>query len=469
MARELKLALPRSRRVPPLAAIAFIVAVLIVFNLSNWRMMRLMEQSKEDDLTRRLQSVSGVITNSITQPELPAVLLNLSQLPIEEQLARLDSYPDTPEYEALATRLSRLKNGSGLAQVLLLTPSGHVIVDSNYRFLTGEPLPFAIDSQYLQDAVSGLEATTPLYAWEGEHFQRDYQGIVDETGATVGVVMASISADYLEGMQRVRQQVLRLWMLSSIFLLLLGIWLYRMFQYVARLERRALQKVRVEAMGALAGGVAHEIRNPLAIIRALAEEVEADQPHQNRSTENARDIVAETQRLSDLVTHFLSLSRAPDVTEVHRVALNEEIERVVQLMRKSAPQNIQITSDLPQQTLYISGDDRALRQLLLNLLVNAREAIADKRGIVDISLRARRNVAELRIRDNGPGIAKKDLARVFEPFYTTRAHGTGLGLAISRGIAENLGGELHLESLPGKETTAIVTLPLAEPQPGPSA
>jgi len=457
---DLNLHLPRARRLPPLAALTFIVLVLLVVNIANWRMMRLLERSKEEDLARRLRSVSHIVTDSIALPEPPGILYTLQQSDPADQAAILDAYPDSEAYENLAARLARLKVNSGLAQVLLMTPAGNVVADSNYRFLAGEPLPFVIDSQYLQDALKGKRASTPLYAWEGEHFQRDYQPMVDDNGTTLGVVMSSISADYLASMQQVRSQVLRLWMLSSVFLLILGFWLYRMFQYVVRLERRALQKVRVEAMGALAGGVAHELRNPLAIIRALAEEIDADQPGSNRSAENAKDIVDETQRLSELITHFLSLSRPPETSEGHRINLNQEVERVVQLMRKSAPEQIEFVLDLPAQTLAVQGDDRAIRQLVLNLLLNAREAIGEKPGRIEISLKERRRDAELRIQDTGPGISRKDINRVFEPFYTTRPTGTGLGLAISKGIVENLGGELKLESNSGRGTTAVVIMPL---------
>lgn len=465
MPRELKPPLPRARRFPPLAALAFIIVVLLVFNISNWRMMRLLETSKEEDLTRRVRSITRVASQSLMLPDSPTILPELVTLPPDEQAQRLDAFPDTAEYENLTQRVARLKAGSGLAQVLLLTPNGTVVVDSNYRFLTGEPLPFTIDMQYMLAALRGEAATTPLYAWEGEHFQRDYQAMVDDDGTTVGVVMGSISADYLQSMREVRAQVLRLWMLSSILLAMLGFWLYQMFRYVARLERRALQKVRVEAMGALAGGMAHELRNPLAIIRALAEEIEADQPQPNRSTANSRDIIDETQRLSELVSHFLSLSRSPEAGEEHLINLNDEIERVAQLMRKSASTEMEFVTDLPQETIFVNGDERAIRQLLLNLLVNAREAIGDGKGRVEIVLREKRYFAELRVTDNGPGISRKVLLRAFEPFYTTKSNGTGLGLAISRGIAENLGGELVLESAEGRGATAIVKLPIAEGQP----
>lgn len=449
----------RARGVAPLAAIGFVIVVVLVFNATNWRMMRLLEQSKEEDLTRRVRSVTRVAARELTFPSPPDILDTLHGVSLEEQSAQLDAFPDSSAYEELAQRIAGLKEGSGLAQILLLTPTGSVVVDSNFRFLTGEPLPFTIDKQYLDAALQGHTATTPLYAWEGEHFQRDYESVVDDTGTTLGVIMGSISADYLESLQEVRGAVFRLWVLSSIVLLLLGLWLYRMFRYVARLEHHALQRVRVEAMGALAAGMAHELRNPLAIIRALAEEIQADQQRPNRSTENADDIINETQRLSELVNHFLSLSRAPEPGEGVPVNLNEEIERVAQLMRKGAPTELSITLDLPANPIWINGDPKAVRQLLLNLFVNAREAIEGSSGQIDVTLRERRREAELRIADTGPGIPPKMLSRVFEPFYTTRANGTGLGLSISRTIAVNLGGELTLENS-GRGATAVVILPV---------
>src|SRR5688500_14011079 len=125
--------------------------------------------------------------------------------------------------------------------------------------------------------------------------------------SVVGLLQASISRDYLQEMRSVRSKAMSLCLACSALLLLLGIWLYRVFRYLVRLEHSAMQGARVEAMGALAGGVAHELRNPLAIIRALSEEIASEQPQESRSAQNARDIVSETQRLGELVNHFLSL------------------------------------------------------------------------------------------------------------------------------------------------------------------
>lgn len=422
-------------------------------------MMRLLEKSKEEDLVRRVSSVTRISASELVYPAEPEILADLLDGNPEEQAALLEDYPDSPEYESLAQRLLQMKNSSGLAQMILLSPKGQVVADSNFRFLTGEDLPFSIDQKNLEKALRGVPATTKLYEWEGKHFQRDYQPVINAAGTTVGVVMGSISADYLESLQAVRGQVRRQWLLSSVVLLLMGVWLYRLFGYMARLERHALQRVRIEAMGALAAGMAHELRNPLAIIRVLAEEVQTDQTSA-QSQANAEDIIAETERLSELVNHFLSLSRAPATAEAARMDLAAEVRRVCQLIRKGAPDGLVVMEELPAGECWIQGDPHAVRQLLLNLLLNAREAVEGGPGRIQVTLKERRREVELRVTDNGPGIPAKALPRVFEPFYTSRPNGTGLGLAISRSIVTNLGGELNLESS-RQGTTAVVKLPMS--------
>jgi signal transduction histidine kinase len=197
----------------------------------------------------------------------------------------------------------------------------------------------------------------------------------------------------------------------------------------------------------------------------MAEEIESEQPGDSLSAQNARDIVMETQRLGELVNHFLSLSRAPKSNAaVTTVEVGEEIMRVVQLMRKSAPLRVKFETDLLSTPLTVSAEERALRQLLLNLLINASEAVEQQNGgTIVVQAREKKQHVEIRVRDTGPGMSSKELSRAFEPFFTTKKSGTGLGLALCRGIVENLGGTLTLESSTGKGTTAILTLPRTEP------
>lgn len=460
MIRNLKDLSPRLRRIPSLAALLFVVCVLLVFNLSNWRILRDLQISKEKDLAKRLRSVAEMIVRALSYPSPPAILMESGTFATEEQSEKLRDFAETHSYDELIKRLSELQTRSGLSQVTIITTSGLVVADASHRSSPGDPY-YTIDNEYIERAKRGEDALRPLYRHGNEWFQRIYLRLLDEQQNIAGLLQASISPDYFDEMKKLRTSVLRVWVLSSMLLILIGIWLYRVFGYLVRLERSAMQSARVEAMGALASGVAHELRNPLAIIRALSEEIASEQAPHSRSAQNANDIVSETQRLGELVTHFLSLSRAPQESESGSVDLGQEVEKVIQLLRKGASGNLVLESDLPSGPVLVRANERALRQLLLNLLINARESLPPEGGNIVVSLRSKRNQAELRIMDSGGGIAPKSLARIFEPFYTTKASGTGLGLAITKGICENLGGDIQINSTEGKGTEVIVLLPTA--------
>lgn len=462
MAENVLSFLKRRRSLPSAAAVFFIFCLLLIVNFSNWRMTKLFQQSKEEDLKRRLRGVALVVSNSLRSPTPPTILTETARAGKPDSVGLLDEFSESERSDELTSRLQTLVQNTGLSQVILLTITGEVVSDTDYRFSVGEPLPFSIDQPWFEQAVKTGEGTTNLYVWEGQSFQRQYHRIDGAAGRPIGILMCSISADYVKSLAQIRTQVFRLWALSIVLLLILAFWFWRGFSYMVRLERKAAQATRVESMGALAAGVAHELRNPLAIIRVLAEEIRSEQETDSIEARNAQDIIQETQRLGNMINQFLSLSRAPESAAGISQNLNSEIERVVDLMRKSVTNELEIHLELPERNLHVSAEEPALRQVLLNLLLNAKDAVSNKPdGRITVSLKEKRNkTAELRIEDNGPGIPQKVLARVFEPFYTTKPDGTGLGLAISRGIAENLDGGLWLESSEDKGTVAILELPL---------
>ena len=161
-----------------------------------------------------------------------------------------------------------------------------------------------------------------------------------------------------------------------------------------------------------------------------------------------------------MVAQFLSLSRPPDAHGTALVELGAEIARVTQLVRKgTADDRVRIETDLPDNPVLVRADERALRQVFLNLLINANEAMDGRTGTIRVGLRERRGRAEVTVADTGHGIAPRDLARVFEPFFTTKRMGTGLGLALTRGIVDNLGGSIRIQSEPGRGTEVVVALP----------
>lgn len=455
------LVLRSGRRLPPLAALLLVLLLLLLFNFPIWRLLALMETSLESALNERLRWSAHWILDGIRTGERPPAVLDLLQnQPREREAELLNVFEDTNSFADLAARLSALQLGNELDQAVLITTSGLVVADSTATMSPGEDYRFAaLDAAQLAEARAGRMSATTLYVVEKRPFKRLYAPMV-HNARVVAVMQVSISPEYLSEITLLRRRV---WMQSiagSVMLLIVAVSVWRLFVNLVAMEQRAMQSARVEAMGALAGGVAHELRNPLSIVRVLAEEIRGESPPGSRSAENAADIIGETDRLNEMVAQFLSLSRPPDAHGTALVELGAEIARVTQLVRKgTADDRVRIETDLPDNPVLVRADERALRQVFLNLLINANEAMDGRTGTIRVGLRERRGRAEVTVADTGHGIAPRDLARVFEPFFTTKRMGTGLGLALTRGIVDNLGGSIRIQSEPGRGTEVVVALP----------
>lgn len=231
------------------------------------------------------------------------------------------------------------------------------------------------------------------------------------------------------------------------------------------LERRAANAEALSTMGTLALGLAHEIRNPLnaAVLQLtmLARGVErhvADETQRGSMRDRAQIVMGEIKRLGRLLTEFLELARPRGLAR-ESLPLDDLLDAVVELHAEEAAQRgVAIRRAPPSRRLSIVGDREKLRQVFVNLLVNAMEATADG-GEIELVARAEGARVIVEIRDTGQGIADEDLARLFDPFFTTKPGGTGLGLSIVRKILEQHGGAISLRSRVGVGTTTVVELP----------
>ncbi len=437
-----------------------LIAILFLFNLSTLRLLRLFEASKENDLTRQLVAVGRAILYDLRKPTLPTIVEILAGANEESAAEILDNFADTAAYQKLVEAFGQYQRANELRSLTLLTPHGLVIVDSTRQSEPGRAYVFRdIDRAPLARAARGLIAAMPLYPIGDTYYKRVYLPIVSD-GRVVAILALSASADYFESLRDIQRRVRFQMIFTSALFGLLVYLLYRFLAYLLNAETRALHLARYEAMAALAGGLAHELRNPLSIMRILCEEILAEQPPQSTAARNARELIAEIERLNELVTHFLSLSKPPDPSAIQKVAFDAEIRNACDLIRKSAPASVTLHLELPPTPLYVLADPRAVRQIVLNLVLNARDALAETGGEIVVSLTERRGMAELHIRDTGHGIPRHLLSRVFDPFFTTKRSGSGLGLAITRSIVENLGGSISIHSVEGKGTDVCVRLPL---------
>jgi signal transduction histidine kinase len=221
---------------------------------------------------------------------------------------------------------------------------------------------------------------------------------------------------------------------------------------------------RLETLGAMAAALAHEVRNPLSTmsvnLQLLAEDFAQPQsPVEQRTLRRARLLLGEVKRLDGLVADFLKLVRGyeikPEVVDLELL--------VAEALRFADPEHARLAirprfSPDPGAR-FVLADPALLRTAILNLLVNARQAMAEAGGELLVEIVGRENHVEVRITDTGPGIPPELQEKIFRPWYSTKEGGTGLGLPTARRIVEELGGELRLQSEVGRGTRFTLTVP----------
>jgi len=239
---------------------------------------------------------------------------------------------------------------------------------------------------------------------------------------------------------------------------------------------RVKERDRLAALGEMAAGLAHEIRNPLGAIKGAAQLLITDGAQHTHYTETAEFlhiIVEEANRLNNVVTRFLDYARAerPDGEGADKVDLNNVVRKTIQLLQKEMHKNVELRVRTDDQLPQVAGDPESLLQVFLNLGQNALQAMPDGGTLEILTTRRRRSrlgygqFCEVRFRDTGIGIPRDRLKKLFIPFYTTKQKGTGLGLAISHRIINQHGGTIEVRSTIGQGSTFSVFLPAAEPIP----
>jgi PAS domain S-box-containing protein len=233
---------------------------------------------------------------------------------------------------------------------------------------------------------------------------------------------------------------------------------------VREMERRARRNETLAEVGALAAGIAHELRNGLKPISGSVEYLQRELKLTGEEAQLMDLIARESNRLNQFVTDLLSYSRERDLA-LEQVDLAEHLREVVSVLlhdpRRGA--EVEIRCEAGQGPLWASIDREQFRQVWLNLASNALEAIGDK-GVLTVRWEeVEPGQVAVDFTDTGVGIAVEDLPRVGEPFFTTKRGGTGLGLAIAQRIVERHGGVLTLESVAGRGTVARVQLPAVIP------
>ncbi len=248
-----------------------------------------------------------------------------------------------------------------------------------------------------------------------------------------------------------------------------------------RLEEQLRQSEKLTALGRMISGVAHELNNPLAVIKGYLEIILARHPMAGQTRHDLLKVAREAERASNLVGNFLTLARVRPSPQVP-TQLNEVVQRVLERSRIDLRMaRIETRLDLTNNLPPIQANPDKLEQVIDNLVRNAIQALSSERcgGIVRLATERFNGSIRVRVEDNGPGVPEHLASRIFEPFFTTKpaGKGTGLGLSISHGIISEHNGRLYQQpselggagfvmELPLTRTVVPAEIPAAEPTPG---
>lgn len=232
---------------------------------------------------------------------------------------------------------------------------------------------------------------------------------------------------------------------------------------ILEMEQHLQRSDKLAAIGKLAAGIAHEIRNPLASVSGSIEVLSRDLQEVGLKEENQKlmnIILKETDRLNSLVNEFLDYVRPAEKKQVHFNLYQAIEETVVALSAgKSFPSNIHIHIETNQQDREFVGDKEKLKQVFWNLLLNAKQALVQG-GNISIRLYTDKENVKIEVSDSGEGIEEKHIQKIFDPFFTTKPKGTGLGLSMVHKIIEAHQGRIYVSSSVGKGTTFTLILPI---------
>jgi len=357
----------------------------------------------------------------------------------------------------LQAQLDALAAASGLANVAVLDDSGRVLYDVREGLVEpGEPSAYdSLARVSLARARAGAPVALPAFRRD----ERETRAAAVPVPGLPGAVLVTEAAPGWGGqLARLRRDLALLAAVSVLAIGALAGLVLRASASQLALERRLSRSENLAAMGRMTATLAHEIKNPLAIIRGSAKRLARLEPEARAMADS---VVEEVDRLSATVNRYLQFARGgapgPGAGGDALATLAATLDLLTEEFRA---RGVTLVRAGEAGAAPVALDDASLKQVWLNLVQNAVEALAEG-GRIEVSWTRLERRLRVVVADDGPGVPDEVRARLGEPFFTTRAQGTGLGLYLSRQLVQGAGGSLELSSGPGPGTRVTVELPLA--------
>lgn len=404
-------------------------------NALSWGMYRRAARLIDTEIDKRLLAVGQAAS-----PRIEALL-----------------FGGAPDPVTVSGDLDRLRAETGLEQAFVLDAERRSVADARPRMKPGTRYdPLRLDPTAVKKALDGAAASSPRYQVAGLTFKGAYLPLRDARGEVAAVLYVEASAELLFALDDLEGVLVATSAASAVLALGLAVMLALGVRAVRREADTRSRAEHLGIMARMAAQVAHEIKNPLSTIHMSAEFLGEvyDLPDDGR--EILRDVREEVARVNGLVEDFVALS--PDIALApapHDIAAL--VEAVHDAQTRTVDDGLSIELDRPDEAVMAVVDQARIRQVLLNLTINARHATAPG-GRVTLRVFERDGAPIIEVVDTGRGMSPAELARARDPFYTTKEGGTGLGLAVTQQIVEKHEGRFEIESAPGAGTTCRLVL-----------
>ncbi len=419
-----------------LAAMALIVASAVVTYLG-------VRDSFQRDFTRRLADLAELAASQVSPEDL-------------DDVRRTGT--ESTGWLSLQVQLESMRSSTNLFDVSLIDTSRVVLFDvREAEDAFGEPSRIdSVAAAPLDSALAGRAVFTPAYRVSGRITHAALAPVL-ALDRPVAVLAAEAQPAFGAELARLRDRLTLVALLGVLAVAALAVLLIRAIGSQLALEQRLSRSENLAAMGRLTATLAHEIKNPLAIIRGSAKRLGKLEPEAQRLADST---VEEVDRLTRTVNRYLQFARGDAATGETRGDAARALHETLDLLEgEFHARRARLVRDLPAAPAWVGMDAESLKQVWLNLVLNALEAVPEG-GAVEVSARADAGTWTARVLDDGPGFPAGVLDRLGEPFQTTKAQGSGLGLFLSRRLVESAGGRLSAAARAPAGACVEVALPL---------
>lgn len=439
--------------------LAFLALMLVVINGSQWFVLQGVTESMERELGARLVTLARAAI-AVATPEL---LLE----------------PDVADDYYVQSQLKLLRDENDLTEIRLLDRDGIIRFEIDDRedadedagpgeaaaeepSLIGEEDPFArLDRVAFESAVQGEATASELSERDGAYIMAAYAPVIDRLDPGEGaqaVLRVTAGSEFHESLPALRRTFWAIFVGSAALVIVLMLIFFRVLRSFAATDAALTRAETLSAMGMMAAGVAHEIRNPLAIISGTAARLRRKYGGSGETVDELFDFIPEeVERLNGILEGYLRFARDEGMSPAD-CDLARLVKRGHGMVRDDfTARGVTVEVSGVDAPIAIRADALRVQQVLLNLLLNAVQAM-EPGGRITVGVKADARRAIVRVEDDGPGFTAKALRGAFQPFFTTKEQGSGLGLTVARRIIEAHGGTISLAN--GERGGAVVTVEL---------